>query len=1199
MHKYTRFDAQSFKDAIICTMDSIGKYMLEIILHQQRTPHLLKQKKLMQTQEDHSNPIRALNVDSLKVDSVVIQNLCSKTEDSNSETASIKSVKESSFDSATKDVHAIKYKMSKSKERCMTYFRSLHSHLQVLSKEDLKGTRIEPGFKRAFISLFVQDADTFTSIILLNVDLLQKQLDKDEFQEDGSMTAFWGYFVEYTGIEVKHFRDTLLQHMGNVKKSVFERAHRQRQYDRRVNKRLMQTQKSKIDTGKAVNDDLVVTKSSGTESEVQDDNSRSGNDTDADDADIRPPGEQYFLDYDSEMTEKLFAEYTGIKVKQFKETLLLHMGNVKKSVAERTRHKRETKSDEHITCSCLGTYITHVVDANIRPITNQVPSAEVDSNTTLDSTNMCHRGGEIDQDAEQDQVKSPLPKAEFLKTNAMVEKEVYNELSNRFLQLKKHCISLEISMQQKEESFQSNKPCMNHDSLNFREFFEINELKAQLQAKKSTINNLKKQIKNVHKKSNEAKVKHDIDVIETINIKLEHKVAKLCKENETLKKHYKDLYDSIKVTRTKAIEQTTSLIAKNDEFKAQLQEKRVYNCSIKKQATPHYLPKVRKYRFVNRNHVIASGSSRNSSKDSYGSNDMAHNYYLEEANKKTKDKNMNLKPSVMHTTSLQNTTNGSKPIPRSNNQTSRNLPVSKSSCGMPNGVPLVDHSRNSSSFLDSKHFVCSTCQKCVFNANHDACVTKYLKEVNSRIKVQSPKTRNNTKPVEKITNVIKPKRWISRGYMVSLNKSFTVHEKPNTPRSCLSWKPTSRIFKTAGFRWIPTGNMFADCTTNVDSEPLNVQASLFNDKMASADNTSGVAPQIKDSPAPQRKERTRSYISDAWTDKFRARTKSGSCSTLCTITNKELEILFQSMFNEYLEPPRVKRPVSPAPAVLVPVPVNSAGTPSSTSIDQDAPSPSHSPSSSALQSLCLHQGDVLKNKARLVVKGYRQEEGIDFEESFAPVACIEAIRIFIANVARVYVSQPKGFVDPDHSIHVYHLKKAMYSLKQAPQAWYDTITVSSGQQLFHGCSRPDFIHSKNRQTYSSCLNLCVAAESTLMDEDPFAPVDNDHFINIFALEPTSEASSSGDDSSTESTYWGGGAWQQGVAVKEAAVRVAVGQRRWSNGVVGGQRGKGRVRESGVEDRIDRETRILFGFARKIPPEKSPAAAAWWRRWRPP
>ncbi|GKE45006.1 hypothetical protein Tco_1472290 [Tanacetum coccineum] len=238
-----------------------------------------------------------------------------------------------------------------------------------------------------------------------------------------------------------------------------------------------------------------------------------------------------------------------------------------------------TKSDEHITSSSLGTYITHAVDADIIPVNDQVPFAKVqltaqhnvlaneqqhteqseriydtyllekvDSNTTPDSTNMCHRGGEIDQDAEQYQVKSPLLNAEFFKTKDMVEKEVYNELSNRFLQLEKHCISLEISIQQKEESFQSNKPCKNQDSPEFREFFEINELKAQLQAKNSTINNLKKQIKNVHEKSNEAKVKHDIDVIETINIELEHKVAKLLKENETLKKHYKDLYDSIKVT---------------------------------------------------------------------------------------------------------------------------------------------------------------------------------------------------------------------------------------------------------------------------------------------------------------------------------------------------------------------------------------------------------------------------------------------------------------------------------------------------------------------------------------------------------------------------------------------------------------------------------------------------------------------------
>ncbi|GJT24609.1 retrovirus-related pol polyprotein from transposon TNT 1-94 [Tanacetum coccineum] len=106
-------------------------------------------------------------------------------------------------------------------------------------------------------------------------------------------------------------------------------------------------------------------------------------------------------------------------------------------------------------------------------------------------------------------------------------------------------------------------------------------------------------------------------------------------------------------------------------------------------------------------------------------------------------------------------------------------------------------------------------------------------------------------------------------------------------------------------------------------------------------------------------------------------------------------------------------------------------------------------------------GGILKNKARLVARGYRQEEGIDFEESFALVARLDAIRIFLAYAAHmnmivyqmdvktaflngilreeVYVSQPDGFVDQDNLNHVYKLKKALYGLKQAPRAWYDLL----------------------------------------------------------------------------------------------------------------------------------------------------------------
>ncbi|GJR72806.1 hypothetical protein Tco_0085171 [Tanacetum coccineum] len=166
------------------------------------------------------------------------------------------------------------------------------------------------------------------------------------------------------------------------------------------------------------------------------------------------------------------------------------------------------------------------------------------------------------------------------------------------------------------------------------------------------------------------------------------------------------------------------------------------------------------------------------------------------------------------------TPNTYTPKPKSNNQTFRNWPASKSSNVKLNVVQKADHSRNPSSCSDSKHLICSTCQKCVFNANHDACVTKFLKEINSRAKIQSPRSRNSIKPVGKKSNVNKPERQIFKGYRLSPNKSSTVYEK-TSPRSCLRWKPTGRIFKTAGLRWVPTGKIFTDSTTKVDSEPLN------------------------------------------------------------------------------------------------------------------------------------------------------------------------------------------------------------------------------------------------------------------------------------------------------------------------------------------------------------------------------------------
>ncbi|GJW92411.1 putative ribonuclease H-like domain-containing protein [Tanacetum coccineum] len=109
------------------------------------------------------------------------------------------------------------------------------------------------------------------------------------------------------------------------------------------------------------------------------------------------------------------------------------------------------------------------------------------------------------------------------------------------------------------------------------------------------------------------------------------------------------------------------------------------------------------------------------------------------------------------------------------------------------------------------------------------------------------------------------------------------------------------------------------------------------------------------------------------------------------------------------------------------------------------------------------RGIVVRNKARLVAQGYTQEEGINYDEVFAPVARIEAIRLFLAYASfmgfivyqmdvksaflygtikeEVYVCQPPGFEDPQFPDKVYKVEKALYGLHQAPRAWYETLST--------------------------------------------------------------------------------------------------------------------------------------------------------------
>ncbi|GKE29554.1 hypothetical protein Tco_1444938, partial [Tanacetum coccineum] len=193
------------------------------------------------------------------------------------------------------------------------------------------------------------------------------------------------------------------------------------------------------------------------------------------------------------------------------------------------------------------------------------------------------------------------------------------------------------------------------------------------------------------------------------------------------------------------------------------------------------------------------------------SNDMVHNYYLEEAKKKAqlqKDKALNTKPSVQQSARLPNTANGNKPKPRNFNQQPRNWPPSMSSRVSNKTVNTSEPPRNQKPSLKSKDLACPTCKKCIYSENHDECILQYLLKVNSRTSAQkkdaqSHKTTKRYIPVEKKRESKNHGRQIPIGQRYSPNKSSNVYLNTTPLRSCLTWKPTGRIFNQVGLKWIP------------------------------------------------------------------------------------------------------------------------------------------------------------------------------------------------------------------------------------------------------------------------------------------------------------------------------------------------------------------------------------------------------------
>ncbi|GKC18146.1 retrovirus-related pol polyprotein from transposon TNT 1-94 [Tanacetum coccineum] len=656
-----------------------------------------------------------------------------------------------------------------------------------------------------------------------------------------------------------------------------------------------------------------------------------------------------------------------------------------------------------------------------------------------------------------------------------IEQGLYDKHVKSYSTLEKHCISLELATQLNQEIFQRENSGENLDALTFNQLFEINELKGQSQEKDTVIRKLKDKIKSLSGKDSVENVRKDIDEIETINIELEHRMFKL--DIEPISPRLKNNKDAHEVYIEKTIEYTDTLHGFVESAKTQnpsepllesvcmftkhVQELLVY-VSQTCPSSPKPSGKLVAVTPMNKDKRVRFAEPVTSSSNIPKQTDSL----------KTKDSN---KP-LLTSTGVKPTTSASGSKPSGN--TKNNRITRPPSSNQKNKVE--DHSRKVKSSLNKTNFVfepisnalvkhsvrnakfesiCAICNKCLFDANHDMCLIDFVNDVNVRSKSKSK--RNKMRKAWKPT-VETPKPEIK------------VYSRRPKQIKLVGSSKKAKIVESKIANNSESTHLWGSNATDVPSSSSLVNDRLSRSSSGSRDTnlyTISLDDMLKTSPI--------CLLSKA------SKTKRW-------LWHRRLSHLNFGTLNKLAKDGLARVPVAVAPRAI-----EIADSPVSTSIDQDTPS-SRTPKTPLFHDDPLHEfihedstsqgssynvrpshtpfeligrwtkdhpitnvigdpsrlvktnefGKVLKNKARLVSQGFRKEEGIDFEESFAPVARIVANRIFVANAANknimifqmdvktaflngelkeeVYVSQPEGFVDQEYPSHVYKLKKALY-----------------------------------------------------------------------------------------------------------------------------------------------------------------------------
>ncbi|GJZ91015.1 retrovirus-related pol polyprotein from transposon TNT 1-94 [Tanacetum coccineum] len=383
-----------------------------------------------------------------------------------------------------------------------------------------------------------------------------------------------------------------------------------------------------------------------------------------------------------------------------------------------------------------------------------------------------------------------------LEAELLKSQNAFNDLLKSHSQLEKHCISLECSIQLNQEIFQKREFCDNQNALEILEFFENNDLKAQLQDK-----------------SKEENVNYDYCEIETKNVELENSVAKLLSENERLcneinhvKQVFKEQFDSIKKTRVRSKEQSDSLIdklnlksAENEDLKAQIQDKEqadILRGIVEQAKAKQPLDKELDFACKHAQRIqellvyvqdtcpnaiklsakkVVVTPKNNVKKVRFAEPLTSSSNIKQVESSKTSDSNT----PVLSSTGLKCSTSkcGSKPTGNKRNDRISQTP----SRNMKNKVeaqprkvnkknhvvePICDDNVKHSKLNANSDLNCATCKKSLFDDVHDKCLLDFVKNVNSRA------------------------------------KSAKKHKKQNI------WKPTGHPFTEVGFKWKPTGRTF-------------------------------------------------------------------------------------------------------------------------------------------------------------------------------------------------------------------------------------------------------------------------------------------------------------------------------------------------------------------------------------------------------